>query len=91
LIGELDDDMTVLTIFRDKHKHLHRITQSYAINKDILNIKSIQFIRLKEKDNDTNNDYIIPIEEFKTKPTYKANDFELQLLMPLEDLKEFKM
>ena len=80
-----------LFVQRDKDKHLHRNTNSYGINKEIVDSELFDILTLEEfKDNKPIGFYVVPREDIKLCPAYKASDFEIQLMMNLDWLNEYK-
>lgn len=91
LMGTVDDEAKTLNIIRYKDKHLHRNTNSYGINKAIVNEGWFEYIILNEVTKTATNIYVIPIEELKLQPAYKAAEFEVQLMIDLDTLHQWKV
>lgn len=89
-IGTIDEELKTLQVFRDKSKHLHRNTNSYGINKEIIDIDWFTYVVFTEKTDKGTNIFAIPTEDLKVKPAYKAKDFEIQVMISLDELKDYK-
>ena len=86
-LGEINDNERTLHTIRNKDKHLHRNTNSYGFNKELVDSGLIDYISINEYP--TNDLYIVPIEDMHSMPAYKANDFEIQLMISLDKLKDY--
>lgn len=84
----------ILEISRNMWNHRFHLSNSYGINKDVIDSKQFEYILLNEFVEDGNwglkNTYIIPVNELEIMPIYKAKDFETQIMINLKALQSFK-
>ena len=89
VVGKMVNDNMIET-HRDRARHLHIISNSYGFNLEVINSKQFEYVRLLERTDGVTNDYIIPVNELRLNPTYKAKDFETQVMLSLDFLEPFK-
>lgn len=84
----------ILEISRNIWNHRFHLTNSYGINKDVIDSNKFEYVLLIEFIEEGNwqlkNTYIIPVDELSTMPIYKAKNFEAQIMINIKDLQEYK-
>lgn len=90
-LGVIDEEYQVIVINRDPSKHLHRLSNSYGFNFQLLkNATVFNSIRLIIE----NEHYLIPISLIKEKGKFlffKQQGFEKQVFLDLDEILNCKI
>jgi hypothetical protein len=90
-LGIIDEENQVIVITRESSKHLHRLSNSYGFNLQLLKTATVfNSIRLIVD----NIHYLIPIKLIKEKGKFlffKQQGFELQVFLSLDEILNCKI
>lgn len=88
-IGRISND--VVTISRDREKHLMKKYNGYGFNREILRMEIFDWIVLEEKNGQERNKYIFPRSWLETHAeTDVAFGLDTQIFVSLDKLEEYK-
>jgi hypothetical protein len=92
-IGDANFAKRILTVYRDKEKHLMRVFDGYGFNKEIIETdRFFDYVALEETDGEQHNVYFIPREEIiQEGKLYQAEGYERQIFLSLAQLETYKM
>jgi len=92
LLGKLNFENGIISVYRDNTKHILRINNSYGFNYSMLiKSKSIKNIVIVTNDNEV---YIVPTEFIFNNGEFlhfKKTGFEKQIFIGLDKIKQFKL
>ena len=92
-IGDADFAKRILTVYRDKSKHLMKVFDGYGFNKEIIETdRFFDFVALEETDDKEQHVYFIPRNEIMEEGRlYQAEGYERQIFLSLSQLQTYKI